>query len=131
MRVVLLFVTLACFTTLTLAGPGRGFGRDAVQPGPGGDNTLEGGQSCSPDQLQACKEEIRGQYFRIIFLHAFCQGISEVFLKMTKYYLPRCHGGLPEADLPAHIGGDLCLSGGSPQHVPVQGLCLCYPALPL
>ena len=63
MRVIFLLVTLACLTTLALAGPGRDFGQDVVQPGPGGgDNVLEDGQSCSPDQLQACKEEIRGQY---------------------------------------------------------------------
>ena len=83
MTTAFLLVALSCFTTLALAGPGRDFGQDVVQPGLGGDNVLEGGQSCSPDQLQACKEEIRGQYFRIIFLHAFCQSISEVFLKMT------------------------------------------------
>ena len=81
MRVALLFVILACLTTLALAGPGRDFGQDAIQLGSGGgDNVLEGGQSCSPDQLQACKEEIRGQYLRIMFSYAFCQELpaSEV-----------------------------------------------------
>ena len=76
-----LFVILACLTTLALAGPGRDFGQDAIQPGPGGeDNVLEDDQSCSPDQLQACKEEIRGLYLQIMFLHSFCQELpaSEV-----------------------------------------------------